>query len=116
MSTRPPREHATRRAAPIVLAALVGVVAGAGTTVVAAPLPGAEPRATAADTQAKLRLIRRGKTWMSAQAISVERDIWAARVRSHRDITPGRYRIRVKFRSPAGATVVRFKARLTAAR
>lgn len=116
MSKRPPREHATRRAAPIVAAALVGVVAGAGTTVVAAPRPGDEPRATAAETRAKLRVTRGGAAWMSAQAILVGQDRWAAQVRSHRYITPGRYRIRVKFRSPAGDPVVRYNARLTPAR
>jgi hypothetical protein len=116
MSKRLPREHATQRAAPIVVAVLVGAVAGAGTTVVAAPLPRSGPPATAADTNAKMQVTRGGKTWMSAEAILVGQNRWAAQVRSHRYITPGRYRIRVKFRSPGGDPVVRYKARLTAAR
>jgi hypothetical protein len=115
MSKRPPREHANRPAAPIVIAVLVGVVAGAGTTVVAAPLPGQEPRATAAETSANLRVTRGGKTWMSARASLVDPGRWAADVRTQ-FITPGRYRITAKFRGSGRDSVVRYKARITRAR
>jgi len=116
MSNRPPRAHATRRAAPIVLATSLGVLAGAGTTVLASSPAGVDPRAAKRDTTADMRVTRGGKTWMSAQATFVGRDVWATRVRAPRYITPGTYRIRLKFSSPAGDNVVRYNARLTEVR
>jgi hypothetical protein len=105
--------QATLRAAPLIVA---GAVAGAGTMALASPARTADQRVAVSSTTANLRVTRGGELWMSAQATLVGRDVWATRVRSHKFITAGTYRVRVRFSGPDGRHVVRYKARLTDSR